>query len=979
MKKIFPTIVFLIILALPVSAQLTGKINMVGVPDRYKISNKGQSTTGLRSVGVAQRVVMSPSVFGRAGGINYDDTLVTITNVQWSFSSKPAGSASVIADTGGSSGVYFFIPDSVGTYVVSMTATSVLGPAIPATITINAQKFVGEGISVPQTNGTPNGCICHQGTLAQPFKDLLFTNHSQAVKRKLNDPTQHFGTACMSCHSIGYDGVSTTKNNGWDDLAAGPDSTYVHWFPPLRLNGPGTFDSLVAHNPNLMARAGIQCENCHGAASTHVTSGDISTLDLTLSSTVCQPCHYSSDRHAIGYQWQASLHAISQTEGTQIQFTDRFPCARCHTEQGYINEVLAGTPQPAVTGKLLTYANPMPIGCSACHDPHTNNNPVKDPVTGAFTYPQLRAKTLSAVCTGCHITRLSTRGGLHTSHQGSMLLGASSTPMTLDIAEAYRKFTSLMANNVGVWGGWELPGYNYENSSHSDIEELCVQCHMADSPTYIANANSNFTIGDTLLTHLGRHTFKVAYDAPNGTTILNPTGCIDCHGNVSIDFVDATQAKTTTLLNSLYALLPKRDSLITLSSGYTSGTPISPLDTATWQNSPNTPASAKRKLTTVERAAAYNFIFVMSDGSGGVHNFNYSKGLINSSIEQLQLGKGTSTIVQIKDIPADNGSAVQVIWNQFPAEQFSFGRLSSYGIWRRDPILPATTTALKSAKSFTELLSIGSIGDKYTMAGSVWTYVAAVPASNLPTYSYIAPTLFDSTKIAGLKYTAFYIAGYTTDGSAFYQSPIDSGYSVNNLSPTAVLGVTGSSIGKGLSLSWKQSTNPQDNDVAQYAIFRGLATGFIPNPLAPYATVKVAAYVDSVVTAGTTYYYRIAAVDKAGNLGAYSNEFSLKVTTVDRLDGVPTVYALEQNYPNPFNPSTEIRFALPVQSHVTLTIYSVSGSLVRTLVNTDMGAGYYGMTWNGMNDNGQAVSTGMYFFHVQAGPFAASKKMVLVK
>jgi hypothetical protein len=981
MKKLFPTIVLLISLALPVSAQLTGKINMVGVPDRYKISNKGQSTTGLTNVGVGQRVVMTPVVFGRAGGINYDDTLVAVTSVIWTFTSKPAGSAVTLLDTSATTpSLYvYFIPDSIGTYVISMTATTSLGTALPGTITIKAGKFVGTGITVAATNGVPNSCACHQGILAQPFKDLLSTNHSQAVKRKLNDPAGHFGLSCMSCHSIGYDGVTTSNNSGFDDLAAGIDSTYKKWFPPIHPNGPGTFDSLAANNPNLMARAGIQCENCHGPASEHVKTGEVAKLDATLSSNVCQPCHYSSDRHGIGYQWASSAHATSTYEGSQLQYTDRFTCARCHTSQGYINEVIGGKPQPAVTGKLLVYPDPMPVGCTTCHDPHTNNTPVKDPVTGAFTYPQLRAQKIEQVCTGCHITRLSSRGGLHTSHQGSMLLGANATPMTLDKVEAYRLNSTIMENNVGIWGGWELPGYAYDNSSHSEIPELCVTCHMAKSPTYIANENSGFTIGDSLMTKLGRHTFMVAYDAPNGTTILNPTGCTECHGTVTIDYVDLTQAKTAALLSTLYTLLPKRDSAITLSSGYTNGTPISPVDITAWQNSPNTPASAKRKLTTVERAAAYNFIFVMNDKSGGVHNFNYTKELLSSSIEQLKLGVGTANIVQIKDVPNDNGGAVQVIWNQFPAEQFSFGRLTSYGIWRRDPILPITSLSINTITSFTHMLGIASVGEKYTMGGSVWTYVAAVPSSNLSMYSYVSPTMFDSTKTGGVKYSAFYIAGYSSDGSALYQSPIDSGYSTNNLVPSAVVGVTGSSSTKGVKLAWQRSTDPRDNDLAQYLVFRSTTSGFTPNPASPYAAVNDAAYLDSVVTTGTTYYYRIGAVDKAGNAGPYSDQFSLTVTSVEQLTGTPTSFALDQNYPNPFNPSTQIRFALPNQAKVHLAIYSVSGELVRTLVNGDMAAGFFEVPWNGMNDHGQSVSSGVYLFRVQAGNFVSAKKMLLVK
>ncbi len=980
MKRIITTFVLCVFLTLPAMAQLTGKIKMISVPDRYKISNKGQSTTGLTAVGIGQRVVMKGIAFGGAGGTKYNDTLVAITSASWSITSKPAGSAVAMADTGGGSGIMYFIPDSVGTYVVSMTATTPLGAAIAGTITINAAKFVGAGLSAPATNGVANVCLpCHTGS--KVFTDLLATNHGQAVKRKLNETGGHFGTSCMNCHAIGVDYITTTKNDGWDDLAAAADSTYKKWFPNLRPNGPGTFDSLVVNNPKLMARAGIQCENCHGAAGEHIKTGDKSKLDVTLSSNVCQPCHYSSDRHGIGYQWEASAHAKSQAEGaSQVVYMSRFTCARCHTSQGYINEIIGGKPQPvAPITSGLVYENPMPVGCTTCHDPHTNNSSVKDPVTGAYTYPQLRAKKIEEVCIGCHSTRVSSRG-LHSAHQGSMILGTGAVKFTLEKAEAYRTASTIMENNVGTWGGWELPGYTYENGAHSEAPELCVTCHMAKSPSYIAMEKANFAIADSLMTKLGRHTFNVATTLANGKKYLNPTGCVECHGTVTIEFVELTQEKTNTLLAQLYTLLPKRDTTINAANGYFSGTPSNATDLTTLAAYTTMPASKKRTLTTIERAACYNYAFVKNDLSGGVHNFTYSKGLLESSIEQLKLGAGASTITQVKDVPNDNGNQVQVVWNKFPAESFSYGRLTSYGVWRVDPeILPKLGKTVNPLTSYTQMFSVATEGGQYTMAGSVYTFIASVPVSGQSMYAYIAPTLYDSTK-TGLVNSTFLIVGNTSDGSnTVYASPTATGYSINNLLPSIVAGVSGSSSSKGVNLTWKKSTLEQDNDIAQFAVYRSTTAGFTPDPASPYATVKAAEYLDAVVTTGTTYYYRIGAIDKAGNAGPYSNEFSLKVTSVEQLSGMPTTFAMDQNYPNPFNPSTQIKFALPSQSYVSLNIYNVSGELVRTLVNNDMSAGFYSVTWNGMNDHGQTVSTGVYLFRVQTGTFVSTKKMLLVK
>ena len=94
---------------------------------------------------------------------------------------------------------------------------------------------------------------------------------------------------------------------------------------------------------------------------------------------------------------------------------------------------------------------------------------------------------------------------------------------------------------------------------------------------------------------------------------------------------------------------------------------------------------------------------------------------------------------------------------------------------------------------------------------------------------------------------------------------------------------------------------------------------------------------------------------------------------------VPSVFALEQNYPNPFNPETSIHFTVPKMSRVTLAIYDILGRKIRTLVNETKTAGSYNVTWNGKNNQGQPLASGLYFYKLQAGEFSATKKMMLLK
>ena len=99
---------------------------------------------------------------------------------------------------------------------------------------------------------------------------------------------------------------------------------------------------------------------------------------------------------------------------------------------------------------------------------------------------------------------------------------------------------------------------------------------------------------------------------------------------------------------------------------------------------------------------------------------------------------------------------------------------------------------------------------------------------------------------------------------------------------------------------------------------------------------------------------------------------------------IPITYSLEQNYPNPFNPSTQIKFALPFNSSVRITIYNLLGEVVRELVNTDMNSGVHTVQWNAEDISGRKVSSGIYFYELNANgvngnQFNQVRKMILMK
>ena len=104
------------------------------------------------------------------------------------------------------------------------------------------------------------------------------------------------------------------------------------------------------------------------------------------------------------------------------------------------------------------------------------------------------------------------------------------------------------------------------------------------------------------------------------------------------------------------------------------------------------------------------------------------------------------------------------------------------------------------------------------------------------------------------------------------------------------------------------------------------------------------------------------------------NGFSLRKNSV-----LPHSYALHQNFPNPFNPVTSLRYDLPEQSFVTLTIYDLIGREIAQLINTTQEAGFRSVQWDATDSFGKPVSVGIYLYKITTGKFVQTKKMVLVK
>ena len=134
--------------------------------------------------------------------------------------------------------------------------------------------------------------------------------------------------------------------------------------------------------------------------------------------------------------------------------------------------------------------------------------------------------------------------------------------------------------------------------------------------------------------------------------------------------------------------------------------------------------------------------------------------------------------------------------------------------------------------------------------------------------------------------------------------------------------------------------------------------------------------------AENTFFYQVTTVYDLGE-SPPSNEISAVVTSVrDETVNLPMTFALDQNYPNPFNPATVISYAIPFSHNhqqVKLEIFNALGQKVRTLVNEQLSANFHTVEWNGTNDLGRPVTSGLYLYRIEAGSFVQVRKMLFLK
>ncbi|MCH7549518.1 MAG: T9SS type A sorting domain-containing protein, partial [Candidatus Krumholzibacteriota bacterium] len=179
--------------------------------------------------------------------------------------------------------------------------------------------------------------------------------------------------------------------------------------------------------------------------------------------------------------------------------------------------------------------------------------------------------------------------------------------------------------------------------------------------------------------------------------------------------------------------------------------------------------------------------------------------------------------------------------------------------------------------------------------------------------------------------------------------------------------LTAVALDDGVALSWSVS---MWTTVIAFRVYRSSGFGEEIVLLDELSDINARSYFDPSARPGGSYTYRIGAVREDGS-ESYSSTATASVA-------VPAL-SLSQNHPNPFNPSTIIEYALPQTAPVLLTIHDVRGRLVRRLVNETIAVGNRSVEWDGRDERGNSVSTGVYFYRLVASGEVLTRKMVLVK
>lgn len=334
-----------------------------------------------------------------------------------------------------------------------------------------------------------------------------------------------------------------------------------------------------------------------------------------------------------------------------------------------------------------------------------------------------------------------------------------------------------------------------------------------------------------------------------------------------------------------------------------------------------------------------------------------------------------------RDNPGDQGGRIALNWAASPLDIPGHFDIYRYTVWRA---MDEMDSGFKSGPGQCLLVDRPVMGraeiDDHVIwheKGAVdyyWELVGAQVAYGNAGYSFLATTRLDSTSTnAATHYFRVAAEGY--DAFENWPSNVLRGCSVDNLAPAAPLLLTATRNGDEVTLTWNRVDAP---DLRGYSVYRAASAGVEPLPANFLAAATDTMLIDTAPLSGPLYYV-VAAEDIHENRGLASNEASVSgVSDVVVTPGIRNL-VLAPNHPNPVATSTRLQFGLPATADVEIEVYDVAGRRVRAAHLSRQDAGWQRFDFDGRNDAGQDLPSGVYFYRVHANGATATAKMVIVR
>jgi hypothetical protein len=350
-------------------------------------------------------------------------------------------------------------------------------------------------------------------------------------------------------------------------------------------------------------------------------------------------------------------------------------------------------------------------------------------------------------------------------------------------------------------------------------------------------------------------------------------------------------------------------------------------------------------------------------------------------------GNPEPVISSVQDVPADQGGIVNVNWLASGRDNLDQQLIGRYSIWRavdQTAFVSATSGVAPRAKIVEPSAGPAAFDSdtyiiEHTAAGSFfWQWIGDQISTYSPAYGFAAQTQFDSVSANPAVHYFRVIAHHTWDQYRFWESNPDSGYSVDNVAPAAPFFLTALRAGGSeVDLEWSPS-GFDEPDFNEYWVYRGLSSGFPTDPAHFILTAPDSLATDDGADPGTSYYYKVVAVDIHDNQSDGSNEAMVgSATGIDDSPPAPAALQVLTNSPNPFSYHTDFRFGLPSASDVSLEVYDVAGRRVYGEYRANLSAGWQRIAFDGRDTSGSLLPSGVYFYRVTAAGMATTSKMVI--